>query len=127
MVMRISVLVFVNLIRSGIWNPVHPVSQFRFVLLPILAVIVFNSLIRSETWTPCITVSLLPRDKVKPWLVVSVIVEYLVVLLAYDHVVLRARSLPLVHHDRQDGHHLVQGAEVEESRVRKLFKNVVFL
>ena len=119
MVMRISVLVFVNLIRSGIWNPVHPVSQFRFVLLPILAVIVFNSLIRSETWTPCITVSLLPRDKVKPWLVVAVIVECLVTLLAYDHVVLRARSLPLVHHDRQDGHHLVKGAEGEESRVRK--------
>ena len=64
MVLRISVLVFVNLIESGMWNPVHPVSQFHFVLLPVLAVIVINSLIRSETWTPCTTVSLLPRDKV---------------------------------------------------------------
>ena len=95
-------------------------SQIRCVLLPILAVIVFNNLIMSETWTPCITVSLLPRDKVEPWLVVAVIVECLVTLL-------RARSLLLVHHYRQDGHHLVQGAEGEESRVRKLFKNVVFL
>ena len=41
--------------------------------------------------------------------------------------VLLARSLPLVHHDRQDGHHLVQGAEGEERRVRKLFKKVLFL
>ena len=47
----------------------------------------------------------------EPWPVVAVIAEYLVVLLAYDHVVLHARSLPLVHHDRQDSPHLVQGAE----------------
>ena len=63
----------------------------------------------------------------EPQLVVAVIVEYHIVPFVYNYVNLHARSLPLVHHDRQDGHHLVQGAEGEESRVRKLFKKVVFL
>ena len=64
MVWRIYVLVFISLIKSEMWNPVYPVRQFHFVLLPFLAVIMISSLVRSETWTPCNTVSLLPWDKV---------------------------------------------------------------
>ena len=70
-----------------------------------------------------------------PGLIVTVLVDLIlrihddrhVTLLAYVHVVQHAGSLPLVLHDRLDGHPLVQGAVGEKGRVSQYFQDVVFL